>query len=87
MRGIVLKFGQTDRWVIAAALVVMMAMGLFPPWRVDSSNVRIAADYHFIGSSFSDDHDNPLTVDHVRLGLQWLMVAAAGAVIIILRGK
>ena len=63
-----------QRFLIGVALVIMLLMGLFPPWHATRGSIDVTAGYAFLLSR----PDGPLaliSIDYAKLALQVALVA------------
>ena len=77
--------------IISIALVVIILMGLFPPWveKLKTKDLQLERPlgYGFISSPPETDHPYSLSIDFSRLFLQWAVVILVTGLCIFLSKK
>lgn len=78
--------------VMWLGIIVVVVMGLFPPWRVNAVDFSVSEGYGFIWHPpeyrSPDGYRSGMQIDLTRLVVQWVMVASVtGGMILTLCGK
>ena len=78
-----MNLSKTQKTILIIGVVIIILMGLFPPWASTEGIHKMTLGYAFIATR----HYTPAELDISRLCVQWIMVIFATGLGVLLSGR